>query len=175
MEVTIKIRKPYIRDFMRYLFGEDPQGFITVKHNLPFGKYICSLVGYSEQPVTKEGDTVLRLPQCDALATGPRRFLYMTEEAVAKINDYIEALFELDLDRYVIQGRKMGYQYKDIINAYIASRQLISFDGDTETLKKRVMRQTTRDMSALQKTLFNKSFYRDTQIRNSIKNDIKML
>ncbi len=51
----------------------------------------------------------------------------------------LDALFNIDLDTYFIQGIQAGMPKRDIIEAFVVSRNLVSGDY-TETLGKRAYR-----------------------------------
>ena len=169
MELTLEIKKSLIRDYLGYLFPRDEAGRYLVTRKIAAGHYICSMVEYAHKPPHSRGSIVMLLPACPALKSGATRFLYMSAETQAKVNDYLEVVFDLDFERYMLKGEQMGIPQKDIIYAFINSRGLASFDQDPETLKKRAYRQSTRQMQSIVKQLLNKADYTNRIISEQIK------
>lgn len=169
MEVTIDIRKHFIRDYLGYIFPKDDSGRYVVTNLHPSGKYICSMVEYSYKPVKIKADLTLKLPAGNSLKSGPNRFAYVSAEAQAKINDYLEAIFELDFERFRLIGSQIGMNKKDVIYAFISSRKLASFSEDIEMLKKREYRQSLRAQQEMYLLLKNKAKYLDRVIREKLK------
>lgn len=171
MELTLTIRKPLIRDFLAFLFEMDASGRYIITRKIPAGQLLCSLVEYSYKPVPEKGNVKIVLPGCSGLKTAETRFIYLSAESQAKVNDFLEATFDTDFDRYWIQGLKMGIAQKDIIYAYMVSRKLFLFDQDPETLKKRIYRNSKRQIQSIYKQLLNKASYNDRVISNQLRSE----
>lgn len=172
MELKLDIKKSLISDYLGYLFDQDEEGrFLITRKNLA-GKYICSMVEYSYKPPKREGSVTLILPSCPALKSGEQRFIYLSAESQAKVNDYLEAIFDLDFERYWAKGLQLKLPQKDIIYAFMTSRKLASLDQDPETLKKRIFRSSTRQQKSVYKQLLNKAHYTDRLISEQLKSDL---
>ena len=80
------------------------------------------------------------LSTTSAYPKAPHRFLYFTRDDITRINDLIEVLFNIDLDRYYLRGLKLGYLQREVIESFIIDRGLVTLLHDHETLKKRQQR-----------------------------------
>ena len=170
MIVLIDIKNPLLREYLHSQFAYEGSAFSIFRHNT-FGKALCAMVRKSDLPVphTITDRTIkLRLPNTKSIRSHRNHFLYYTVEDQLKLNDLLEALFEIDFDKYYLVGLRMGMQQKDVIHNFILSRKLVSMIGDVETLKKR---QYRKEKNALQKAtnhLLQKVHYRDRIIKNTI-------
>ena len=172
MVLTIDIKKSLISDYLNFLFQTDEDGcFLVTRKNLA-GRFICAMVEYSYKPTHNTGSVTMVLPSCPALKSGEKRYIYLSTESQAKVNDYLEAIFDLDFERYWMQGVKMNIPQKDIIYAFINSRKLATFEQDPETLKKRIYRSSTRKLQSIYKQLLNKAHYTDRIISEQLKDDV---
>lgn len=171
MLATLSIKKDLYRDYLNYLFEFSGNIYIVSRHH-DFGKLLCSLVKYSNIPVPAEKDAkgiIVQLPKSRPLATAANYYLYYTEEDQQKINDNIEVLFNIDFDRYYLEGCKQGMMQKDIIQSFVISRKLISMSIDTnETLKKRQYRDRIEILKKLSEQLNQKAYYRNRLIEKAI-------
>ena len=174
MEVNVNIKKEIIRDFLQYLFPDSDDETVIVSHSSSAGKFICTQVSYCDRPLEQQGNIRMQLPICPALQTGPRRFLYFSPEAEVRINDYLEIAFDLDFDRYWLEGQKLGMKQQDIITAYIVSRKLVSREADHEMLKKRMYRQSMKTMHSRRESLLNRAKYKDRQFRETLPDEKKI-
>lgn len=171
MEIDVIIRKDILRDFLGYIFECDASGAFLVSHSHPAGKLLCSLVEYTYKPVAPAaGASRLILPSCRSLSTARGRFVYVSKENQEKFNDYLEAIFDLDFNRFYMAGQRLGFRQKDVLYSYINSRRLESAGQDQEMLKKRGYRQSVRDMNARCKKLANRVQYINRQIASDLKN-----
>lgn len=167
MKLAITIKKEVIRLFLRYLFEELPDGSLKVTRDTEAGKLLTCFVRYSERPVMEEpteGTVMLRLPRCKGLDTAPNHFLHYTAEDMHRINDLLEVIYHLDMDRYYLKGIRKGYQQKDVIESYIVSRKLTSLFSDNETIKKRQYREEIRAFEEQVEQLFQKAWSRNQRI-----------
>lgn len=167
MHVKLDIRKALYRDYLHYLFEQDSNGTFLVVRNCDFGKLLCSRVQYSAQYLKHEStlNTVnFQLPKSRLLANAKNHFLYYSKEDSLKIQEYLEVLFNMDLDRYYLSGIKGGYMQKQIIQSFIVSRKLVKLVGDNETLKKRVYRDELENIKKRTEELFWKAYNRNERI-----------
>lgn len=168
----IRIRKRIILDFLGYLFERDSAGCIVVNRRIAVGKFIHAMVEYSFKPVShQQSDTLFVMPRTSR-STAMGKYMFVSAENNEKFNDYIEAYFDLDFDRYWIHGLLLGIPKQDIIYAYIKSRKLCDDLSIEETLKKRMYRKTARQQQTLHKKLMNKANYNDSLIVEGLKNEL---
>lgn len=168
MTVLLDIKKPMLREYLHYLFAFE-EGSFSVFRKQDFGKLLCSLVQYSNLPIRHEETehTVkLTLPIGSPPTTNARNYyLYYTKEDQAKLVDYLEVLFNIDLDSYYLSGQRQGFQQKEIIQNFIISRKLVGLIGDNETLKKRLYRKSLKDLEKATEVLIKKAYYRNHVIQ----------
>lgn len=177
MQVVLDIRKNLYRDYLNYLFLQDANGQYHVTRNNDFGKLLCARVQYSELPVRKVvGDktVMLQLPKSRPLANAKNHFLFYSKEDQEKINDELEVMFNIDFDRFYLQGLKLQMMQKDIIQSFILTRKLINLIGDNETLKKRQYRDELDNLKNLTNSLLKKADYRNSLITTSLKMAIQL-
>jgi len=177
MHVKLDIRKALYRDYLNYLFETDPEGTFLVTRNNDFGKLLCSRVQYSEQAKkieASEKTVVFQLPKARLLANAKNHFLFYSKEDQLKIQEDLEVMFNMDLDRYYLSGVKNGYMQKQIIQSFIVSRKLVRLIGDNETLKKRVYREELENIKKRTEELFWKAYNRNERI-DYVLNDDRIL
>lgn len=178
MQVALEIRKALYRDYLNYLFSRDQEGRYIVTRGNDFGKLLCSRVQYSQLPVKKgqpgEKTIVLLLPSSRPLANARNHYLFYTKEDQEKIQDLLEVVFNIDFDRFYLQGCKMQMMQKDIIQSFIVTRKLVNLIGDNETLKKRQYRDELVTLKNLTSSLLKKADYRNSLITNSLKTAINL-
>jgi hypothetical protein len=139
MIAQITIKKEVLKNFFDYLF-EKKEGIHIIRGTTDIGKYLISRATFSDFPPRKIEDAInIQLPADGRMSRN--RFVYYTKEDIHKINIELDAAFSIDFDRYYLQGLKLGLKRKDIIDSYINSRNMISFNCDHETLKKRKYRE----------------------------------
>lgn len=166
MTVLFTLRKKMLRDYLHFLFAFE-DGSFSVFRTSDFGKLLCSLVKYSNLPVSQDQDentVMLTLPISRPTANAKNYFLYFTKEDEAKLQDYLEVLFNIDLDRYYLKGLKLGYQQKEVIQTFIITRKLVGMIGDTERLKKRLYRDEQKLLKSASDQLLKKTYYRNHAI-----------
>ena len=170
MIVHLHLKKDLHREYLNYLFEKQNDLFlVTRKHD--FGKLICSRVRYINLPLNEEqksGNTKLVIPNTRATGTAGNHWLYFTKEDQQKLADELEAIFNIDFDRYYLQGRKLDMQQKDIIQSFIINRKLFEMTGDVEMLKKREYRDTVKNLEIRTKSLLKKAQYRNERIEYSL-------
>ncbi|MFD2962787.1 MULTISPECIES: hypothetical protein [Olivibacter] len=171
MDVLINIKKEYLRNYLGFLFAFEDGAYSVFRHT-DFGKLLVSLVKYSDKPVDhiKTEQTVrIILPKTRATRTAEKHYLYYTREDQAKLNDFLEAIFNIDFDQFFLAGVKLGVEQKEIVNDFIVNRRLTSMIGNIETIKKRSYR-TTLDLQkkALDK-LYKRAHYRNISITNYLR------
>lgn len=175
MKVLCKIKKEYLRDYLHYLFAFEEEAF-SVFRTHTFGKYLCSLVRYSDLPAKEAEDESLakqqvtfRMPRSSIYKGMQYRFMYFTREDQQRIEDHLEALFYLDFDRYYIECQKLGMQQKIAIQNFIVSRRLTSKIGDIEMIKKRQYRNDKKIINRLSQNLRQRAYVQSRIVAKTIK------
>lgn len=167
MKILLIVAKPMHRAWMESLFEQRPDGSYTITRQTDLGKAICGMVRYSQLPLREEvpsGSLILHLPNTHSLALAPGRFLYFDREGQLRINDLLEVFFNIDFDRYYLQGIKLGMMKKDVIESFIIQRGLANLFGDNETLKKRQYRDELDLFKKRMEQLRKKAYYRNEKI-----------
>lgn len=167
MKISFEVKKEVIRLFLSYLFEPMTDGSLKVTRHTDAGKLITCFVRYADRPIQEEpteGSVTLFLPRSKGLDTAPNHFLYFTKEDQHRINDLLEVIYHLDLDRYYIKGMRQGFQQKEVIESYIVSRKLTSLFEENETPKKRQYREELRAFQDMVEQLRKKAYYRNQTI-----------
>lgn len=172
MQISISIKKPLYRDYLRGMFKKTESGAYKVTREHVFGRFIVASVEYRKFPskrIIDETTVLLDLPGCNALASAGKNFLYLSKESELHLNDQLSALFTIDFDRYCIQGEKLHMMKKDIVEAFIINRRIISLIGDNETLKKRHYRDELETQKNYARTLLNRAYHSNSRIEKELK------
>ena len=168
MIIHLSVRKELHRLWLTHYFRSTPDGAVRVTRDTDLGKLICSTVKYSNLPHSEElplGHLVrFQLPHADSLRLAPGRFLFFDRETQLRLNDLIEVFFNLDFDRFYLQGVKLGMVKKDVIESFIVSRKLSNLLGDNEMLKKRQYREELQLFGERVEQLRQRAYYRNDKI-----------
>lgn len=168
MKIAFEVKKEVIRLFLSYLFEPLDDGSLKVTRHTDAGKLITCFVRYADRPIQEEpteGSVTFFLPRSKGLDTAPNHFLYFTKEDQHRINDLLEVIYHLDLDRYYIKGMRQGFQQKEVIESYIVSRKLTSLFEENETPKKRQYREEIKAFQELVEKLKHVAFNRNQRIQ----------
>ncbi|MEO9474153.1 MAG: hypothetical protein ABJG41_01420 [Cyclobacteriaceae bacterium] len=167
MIISLDIKKPLLRSYLAYLFEKDSEVF-TVSASHDFGRLLCSLVRYSLKPI-KKADTThtvkLKLPKVGALTTADNHHIYFSREDTHKLNMFLEATFNIDFDRYYLDGLQMKYQKKEIISTFIITRKLTGLSDPAEAIKKRHYRKELSLLEIVSKNLLDRAYNRHHRIQ----------
>lgn len=166
MVVKLKVDSPVLADYLRYLFPPDDSGVLKVSSVPALGKLLVAHVRESGRPVPgPEGAGVLALdlPAVPATQSLRDKFLYYSSSSAAALNLAASAVFDLDFTGYYRKGEALGLKKKDIIEAFILSRKLVSSDC-FDALHKRVYRRGQKNMSDIAARLVRKAYYIDESI-----------
>lgn len=177
MLVKVCIHKPILRDYLNYLFTFQ-NGHFVVKRETEFGRSLSARIQYSKEPPAKSDapDQVeFLMPKSRRFRNAGKKYLFVPKDDQESLNDFLEAVFAIDFDRYYLQGRKLEYKQKDIIQAFIVSRRLQAMIGDNETLKKRQYRDALKYLEKRVCALTRKAYYRNEQIERSLRGDIELI
>ena len=174
MIIEFNITSRLLTDYLHYLFPSDNEGVIKVSSVSNFGKLLIAHCRESERPVSKlqgENVVILDLPLIYATQSLSNKFIYYSASDLACLNLALSAIFDLDFTGYYRIGEKLNMQKKDIIEAFIISRQLVSMDY-FDALHKRVYRQNQKYMEALTQKLIRRAYYIDETINTKgLRND----
>jgi len=118
--IHLPLRKAYFANYLRHEFGVCSTDDIRISRLKPLGKYIFSMVRYSDLPMSKpigEIATIVlpnhELDRCDY------RFVYFSTEDVERINDFIEAQSYLDFRSFMQVGTNdLKIDRKTVINLF---------------------------------------------------------
>ena len=159
------------REYLHHLFAYE-NGAFSVFRDSTMGRFICSLVRYSDFPIEQSIDedkaVRFRLPRTSAMPSLFQRFCYISVEDQRKINDQLIATFDLDFIEYYYVGKNIGLQQKVVIQNFIIARKLTSRIGETEQLKKRTYRKEEREINKLYERLSRRVRLQSAVIRETI-------
>ncbi|NQD71637.1 hypothetical protein HP439_12985 [Sphingobacterium shayense] len=159
------------RDYLHYLFTHE-DGAFSVFRDSHMGRFICSLIRFSDFPVEQKMDddkaVYFRLPRTSAMPSLFQRFCYLSTEDQRKINDHLIATFDLDFIEYYYVGKNLGLQQKVVIQNFILSRKLTSRIGETEQLKKRSYRKEEKEIKTMYERLSRRVRLQSAAIRKTI-------
>lgn len=162
MDVKFKVDEVLLTDFIKYLFPADKnEDHLKVSGSHPLGKLFIANISISGKPVaspTGENVLTLRLPRQDATQDLVNKFLYYSQGATCRLNAALKATFDMDFHDYYQRGSDLGYQKKDIIDAFIVSRRLCSVDP-ADALHKRIYRHEQKKREKYVNYLSRKASY----------------
>lgn len=166
MVVKLRIKNKVHFSYLGHLFAADVDGAFRVTMKQDFGRLLVALARRSQVEIpVEDGDFVarFRLPKNTLTQNAELCHLYFTEQDSASLNVFLDAVFNLDLNRYYLKGCKRGLQKREIIEAFVVSRKLVSEDF-AETLGKRIYRQQVDDFRRLVQSLYDKARYNNDRI-----------
>lgn len=162
MTVFFKAENAMLTDYCRYLFPQEEEGGPNVVNGRAiFGRMLIGSCRICEaQPAKPNGDNVIQLRFGESHGTQRFRdkFLFFTSGDMAALNLALKAVFDLDLNTYYQYATALGFEKKDIIDAFIVSRGLSTHDpGDA--LHKRIYRREQKKHQQLSALLLRKVKY----------------
>lgn len=177
MTVNISIKDEILRRYLRHLARESEGNIFRVTRDNDFGKYITSLVKTTNTKINQELDpaitVTIRLPKSNSLASAQNYHLHIPKEDQRKIEDHLRALFNLDVDRYYLEGLRIGdWEQKEIIESFIIDRQMSDLMSDNERIKKRIYRQSLQDLKSLTSKILRGARYRNQEIEVNIERNL---
>ncbi len=168
MTVKFRASNPMLLDYLRYISKTTDDGPIRLSSTNDFGKMSIGLYKLSSEPINIQEDELtveLVLPRHQTTAQCQYRYVYFTESDMKRLNYILNAIFNLDLDTYYLQGIQAGMPKIDIIDGFIISRRLASSESDlAETLSKRTYRSTLGQIKSRRELLLRKARYHQQQI-----------
>ena len=169
MIVNFYLKNDLLKDYLKSIFFYE-NGIYHVTRVHDFGRLLSSLISYSDKPILKTKENIqFLLPESPGNRTAKNKFIYIKQEDQLKLIDALNAVFNIDFDRYYLAGRKIGLQQKDIIQAFIVSRKLTALIGNIEVLKKRQYREEIILLEKRKQELLKKAQYRNEAVENSLK------
>lgn len=166
MHIKFNVKTPLLRDYLRHLFKIDNNNRVKITLSHDFGRMAVGLYKQSDDPPEIEDSdnaVTIILPRHRTTNVALTRYIYYTEADTQRLNYILEALFNVDLDTYYLQGIKTGLAKCDIIDAFMKTRHLASFDY-TDTLSKRTYRSEVATMRKRGQSLLRKVRYHIDQI-----------
>lgn len=162
-EIKFVVRKKEIEDFLRYTFDSPSRGPIQVSRLHDIGKYICSFVRHSTVPVKKpvypdEHTVDLVIPDHPNF-THEYKYIYFTREDMVNINDYLQASFNLFFRSYMMAGEEMGFEQKQLLEAFMSATGVREVGKKFETFKKKDYRHRKKVDKIVVKSLHSIGFH----------------
>lgn len=140
-----------------------PAGPIVLSERCALGAYICRSVRTSDRPTQKTG-VALDIPSSQDRHLD-RHFLYFTKSDEASIFRYVDADLELELKRFYIEARYLGFDMKTAINAFISAYDFEGNKFNYEMIRKRITRENERKRNILMQYVrenpCNQGFYKN--------------
>ncbi|WP_312139487.1 hypothetical protein [Sphingobacterium sp.] len=171
MNVVCHIQDLMHREYLNSIFAYE-DGAFSIFRDTEEGKFICSMIRYSDYPVEQKCDperaVYFRLPRTSAMPTLFTRFSYIHPDDQRKINDYIIARFNQDFIQYYYVGRNLKMKQKDVIENFILARKLVSKIGEQEQLKKRAYRSEEKSINKIASRLARRVQLQSAFIRKTI-------
>lgn len=153
-------------DYLAYLFPSDADGVLKVASGTILGDLLIAHCREAPRPIfsVDQSDLIsLRLPQCEATQNLRNKFLFYNAGDMLQLNRALKSLFDLDFAGYYRKGQAANFSKKDIVEAFITSRHLITTDC-FDALNKRIYRRQQREAASLVKKLVRKAYYIDESI-----------
>lgn len=144
MEIKFRANNQLSLDYLRHLFNAPVSESIRLSLANDFGRMAVGLYKASDTPVDYPEDNLtvtLVLPRHQTTYPAMTRYVYFTEADTRRLNMILDALFNIDLDTYYLQGIQAGMPKRDVIEGFVVSRHLVSADY-AETLGKRAYRSS---------------------------------
>ncbi len=166
MEIKFRANNTLLLDYLRHLFGAEKAGPIRLSLTNDFGRMVVGLYKTSDKPVDRVDDELtvtLVMPRHQTTCAAVTRYIYFTDADIKRLNLILDALFNIDLDTYYLQGIQAGMPKRDIIEAFVISRHLVSTDY-AETLGKRAYRSSLTTIRRKVDLIQRKARYHLSQI-----------
>lgn len=166
MQIKFRPDNQLSYDYLRYLFDARPGEPIRITLANDFGRMAVGLYKASDKPDDRPDDPLtatLVLPRHQTTYTAMTRYIYFTNVDTKRLNMILDALFNIDLDTYYLQGIQAGMPKRDIVEAFVVSRRLVSADF-TETLNKRTYRTSLAAIRRKADIIYEKARYHLSKI-----------
>lgn len=167
MQIKLQFDTELRLRYFGYLFPKlQGDGAYRVSTTEPMGQLLCARARDSAfEPRQPQGPLVatLELPLNPATRTLENKFIYYSREDTYALMMALSATFDLDFAGYYRKGESLGYRRKDIVEAFIVSRNLAEIDP-SDALYKRAYRATQKRMQELTARLLRRCYYLDESI-----------
>ena len=153
-------------DYLHYLFNASPGKPIRVTLTNDFGRMAVGLYKVSDRPGDLPDDSLtvtLILPRHQTTYAAQTRHIFFTRVDTKRLNMILDALFNIDLDTYYLQGIQAGMPKRDIIEAFVVSRHLVSTDY-ADMLNKRTYRTSLAAIRRKADLIYEKARYHFSKI-----------
>lgn len=167
MEIRFRANDQLTIDYLRHLFNAPASGPIRLSLANDFGRMAVGLYKVSDTPIGRPDDDLtvtLVLPRHQTTYAAMTRYVFFTEADTKRLNMILDALFNIDLDTYYLQGIQAGMPKRDIIEAFVVSRHLVSADY-AETQGKRAYRTSLAAIRRKADLIHRKARYHFSQIQ----------
>jgi len=149
--VNFELRKPWYLNYLKFVFDADTEP-IKINRSEALGQFLFSRVRFKNFPVHLEKDRTyvkLIMPSFGT-DSGRYKFMYYSDEDVARISDAIESLAYMDSRSMIYTGNiDLGMNKKTIISLFT---MLIYGDEKYEAVKKDEYRKRKKSVSWLLKS-----------------------
>lgn len=175
--VKLPIFNPIHRNWLYGKFRQELNTPLILDRFQELGRYIGSWVRYGDTPKIHTEDNCIEIVVPTRIArSADKHFLHILKEDVQKINDHIAEQYDFDFDRYYHSGIKQDFMQKDVIEAFIISRNLIPFfNGEIETIKKREYREELKLLKQKAENMRLQAYRRTKKIDKMVNADLNML
>lgn len=166
MQIKFRTKDQLALDYLRYLFNAKPEQPIRLTLANDFGRMAVGLYKFSDKPDARSDDSMtatLVLPRHQTTYAAMTRHIYFTDVDTKRLSMILDALFNIDLDTFYLQGIQAGIPKRDIIEAFIISRRLVSADY-ADTLNKRTYRTSLSAIRRKADIILRKARYHFSQI-----------
>lgn len=166
MQIKFRADDQLSLDYLRYLFNAKSNHPIRISLSNDFGRMAVGLYKISDKPDTRPDDQLtvtLVLPRHQTTNAAMTRYIFFTDVDTKRLNMILDALFNIDLDTFYLQGIQAGMPKRDIIEAFVVSRHLVSSDY-ADTLTKRTYRTSLAAIRRKSDILLRKARYHFSQI-----------
>ncbi|MEG2063512.1 MAG: hypothetical protein RRY23_00075 [Alistipes sp.] len=166
MQIKFRPTNQLSHDYLRYLFNANQGEPIRITLANDFGRMAVGLYKVSDKPDDHQEDDLtvtLVLPRHQTTFAAMARYVFFTNVDTKRLNMILDALFNIDLDTYYLQGIQAGMPKCDIIEAFVVSRHLVSTEY-ADTLNKRTYRTSLSAIRRKADILLRKARYHLSQI-----------
>ena len=128
-KIQIYFRDELIADFFAGVFKSSHRGDVKLSRHHDIGKYICSLIRYSDikpdikQPPQGYKPVNVIIPDYPN-SNAVRYWLYLTKEDNQRINDFVKSIFHQEFKAFLIMGQELRILQKDSIEIFMANYRL---------------------------------------------------
>lgn len=157
--VTIKIRKPYIADFVRSQFKTKIGDPVKLSRHNPIGRMIyCKTqnISYPKQRDASPEDMIFILPENEF--NSKYHFHIISREDEEKINDYIEEYCDMIFNKFMLVCEKIGLPYKKGIDIFLFQNKIRIDTVTTDAFKKNEYRFRIGLINDIYNTMQNPDF-----------------